>query len=93
MRLTSDGTAYCWGWNANGQLGRTANPDANPNVDAVNTPLRFAHLVAGGYHTCGVQTTGTLYCWGGNASGQLRDGTTVDRPAPVAVVGQTFQVP
>jgi alpha-tubulin suppressor-like RCC1 family protein len=28
-----------------------------------------------------------LYCWGKNASGQLGDGTTMDRTMPVAVSG------
>jgi alpha-tubulin suppressor-like RCC1 family protein len=42
---------------------------------------------AGGNHTCGRTTGGVTYCWGGNASGQLGDGSTTNRPAPVAVSG------
>ena len=29
-----------------------------------------------GYTTCGVQTNGTLWCWGDNQYGQLGQGTT-----------------
>lgn len=43
-------------------------------------------LTAGFAHSCAI-LSGTLECWGDNASGELGDGTTVDRLRPVAVTG------
>jgi alpha-tubulin suppressor-like RCC1 family protein len=40
-------------------------------------------------HTCAVSTAGRVWCWGFNASGQLGDGTTTTRDAPVLVAGIT----
>jgi alpha-tubulin suppressor-like RCC1 family protein len=52
----------------------------------------FRSVSAGTSHSCGLTTTGTAYCWGGGGSGQLGDGTTTNRPTPVAVAGGlTFQ--
>ena len=39
----------------------------------------------GQYHTCAVQSAGSLMCWGSNAYGQLGTGDTVDRLTPTAV--------
>jgi alpha-tubulin suppressor-like RCC1 family protein len=36
-------------------------------------------------HTCGITTDNRLYCWGKNDSGEVGDGTTIDRVRPVAV--------
>jgi alpha-tubulin suppressor-like RCC1 family protein len=47
----------------------------------------LTQVTRGGYHICGLADDGKAYCWGLNSTGQLGDGTTVDQPAPVAVVG------
>src|SRR4051812_44563845 len=50
-----------------------------------------AGAVAAGYsHTCTIRTDATLWCWGGNDSGQLGDGTTTGRTTPVRVGADTW---
>ena len=44
-------------------------------------------LSANGQHACAIRADGSLVCWGSNATGQLGDGTLVNRPQPAAVVG------
>jgi alpha-tubulin suppressor-like RCC1 family protein len=48
-------------------------------------PLESVVVDAGSGHTCRVAVDGTATCWGDNASGQLGDGSTIDRSAPAAV--------
>lgn len=44
-------------------------------------------LAAGASHACAILSNGSLRCWGSNEFGQLGDGTTVSRAAPVEVKG------
>ncbi|MFC1791569.1 RCC1 domain-containing protein, partial [Gemmatimonadota bacterium] len=39
----------------------------------------------GGGHTCAVTPDGEIYCWGGNGSGQLGDGSMADSHTPVRI--------
>lgn len=87
--LTGEGTAYCWGarQESHGQLGNSSAEGGSTRPVRVSTPLRFVQLAAGQVHTCGLAADGRAYCWGDNYWGQLGDGTTVDRAAPVPVQG------
>ncbi|MGQ0562697.1 MAG: RCC1 domain-containing protein [Gemmatimonadota bacterium] len=57
--------------------------DAGP--EPVSGALRFSELDAGYYHTCGLATSGRVYCWGNNGFGTLGDGTRTGRAAPAEV--------
>ena len=48
----------------------------------------FTQVSAGGYHTCGVRTDGTIACWGDNGSGQATPpaGTFTQVSANVALL-------
>ncbi len=51
------------------------------------SPLTFAALAAGVSHACGLTRGGQASCWGANGSGQLGDGSRLDRSVPVSVAG------
>ena len=77
--LKTDGTLWCWGW---GNGGPTPSQVASLGADVVEVSV-------GGGHTCARKGDGTLWCWGGNGEGQLGDGSTRYRDAPVQVTAAT----
>jgi alpha-tubulin suppressor-like RCC1 family protein len=70
---TFEGDVYCWGRNANGQLGDGTFDDALAPVRA-ELPGPATFLAAGSFHTCAALLDGEIYCWGRNAHGQLGNG-------------------
>ncbi len=87
-----DQSVWCWGGNANGELGQGdtavyAGPVKVKNLGSVN------RLAVGGAHTCAVNVNNDLYCWGRNASGQVGNGTVTPVLTPVLVLsGVTSKV-
>jgi alpha-tubulin suppressor-like RCC1 family protein len=78
--------AYCWGRNAEGQLGDGTNSGHLEPV-AVSDARQFRDVSAGRSHTCAVNPLNVTFCWGDNSIGQLGDNTTNPRVVPVRVVG------
>lgn len=68
--LTTDGRAYCWGWNRDDRLGVTGK-EASAVPVAVSGGLTFTSLSVGDDHTCGIASDGDVYCWGLNFNGSL----------------------
>jgi alpha-tubulin suppressor-like RCC1 family protein len=86
--ITVSGAAYCWGSDADGQLGDpsiTANESTTPVP--VSGGLAFAALSVGTTHVCGITTSSAAYCWGNNNYGQLGDGSTLASATPAPVTG------
>ncbi len=99
-RLTS-GSIQCWGTNESGQLG-DGSPTHSAScrrgstvVDCATAPVTVSTvddataLTVGGQFSCALRADGTVWCWGGNAFGQLGNGTLTDSNVPVQVAGVT----
>ena len=80
------GKLVCWGGNGQRQLGtgNTANSATPVEVDLGEGQTAVA-VGTGDNHTCAILEDGSLLCWGDNGYGQLGDGTTTNRSAPVSV--------
>lgn len=84
--LSVSRSAWCWGFNAQGQLG-DGTKDARATPAVVLFEHSFRSLVTLAVAACGLSDDGTAFCWGGNAYGQLGDGSLVQRSTPAAVAG------
>jgi alpha-tubulin suppressor-like RCC1 family protein/putative cell wall-binding protein len=82
--VITDGTARCWGYNFDGQLGDGSTVNSSTPVEVTGLS-DITQISAATTHTCARLADGTAYCWGFNWSGQLGDGTTTDSVTPVAV--------
>jgi len=88
--LRNNGSVICWGANDAGQIGTgAATATAQVPTPVVGLPAEVQAIAARGRHACALDEAGTVWCWGANDKGQLGDGTTIDRPSPIAVPGLT----
>jgi alpha-tubulin suppressor-like RCC1 family protein len=82
--LTSEGQAYCWGYDASGQLGDgaalTPPPNDQPIPIAIGGALRFSEISLAVGNSCGLTTSGTAYCWG--ATGGNTTASSLPRAVP-----------
>ncbi len=93
--LDTEGKAYCWGTNANGQIGDNTAIGKNTPVnisafgDITNKTLKAIYTIGDdtsqGRRTCALDTEGKAYCWGIGQGGQIGDGSNLDRLVPTAV--------
>lgn len=84
--IATNGNAYAWGYNANGQLGvGDVTPRSSPV--AILGGLKFLSLYGRGTSAVGLTTSGFAYAWGKNTDGELGVGDVTPRSSPVAVLG------
>ncbi len=93
--VATDGSAWCWGWDYDGELGRgRVGPTHNWSPGQVLAPgLVFASITAGAHHNCALTQAGAAWCWGGNSAGQLGDSTMGSASSPVQLpVGPFLEI-
>lgn len=88
VAITSDGTAYAWGKNDNGQLGVNDLVSRSSPV-AVVGGLKFKRIVCGRTLTLGLQfSDGQGYGWGDNSQGALGIGVVgTNKSSPTIMLG------
>lgn len=80
--LSSEGSAYCWGSNEEGQV---TGQGQFRVVPAVAGAVQFSSISSGRSHTCALTPNGTPYCWGSSGAGQT--GTSTGGSAPQQLPG------
>lgn len=85
--LTTTGGVKCWGNNWEGQVGDGTTTNKSTPVDVVGLDSGVTSIAVYGSHSCALTMSGETKCWGGNGAGELGDGTTVNKSAPVNVAG------
>ncbi len=95
IALKTDGTVWAWGLNGQGELGDgTTTFHTTPvQVKDFTDPTGYLHnivaIAAGANHNLAAKSDGTVWAWGYNSDGQLGDGSTTNRLAPVQVKDPT----
>jgi alpha-tubulin suppressor-like RCC1 family protein len=86
LALTSTGGVLAWGLNDHGQLGDGTSLTRDVPVPVSMPPgVTVTAVGAGAFHSLALTRSGQVLAWGQNASGELGDGTSIDRATPVAV--------
>ena len=79
------GALWCWGDNSFGQLAQAIGGSAPSPTRVTALGNEVIDVAIGQYHVCALKHDGTVWCWGGNSSGQIGDGTTTSRTSPTEV--------
>jgi alpha-tubulin suppressor-like RCC1 family protein len=76
IAILQDGAVWAWGNNDRGQLGVGTRIDADVPV-RVHVPnnVTFVKVNSGGFASYAIDSTGRLWAWGDNGSGQLGTGS------------------
>lgn len=85
LAVKTNGTLWTWGNGQFGQLGNGLFNSATPNVTQVGTATDWLSVSAGNRFSLAIKTTGTLWSWGLNNTGQLGINNLVDQNLPVQV--------
>jgi alpha-tubulin suppressor-like RCC1 family protein len=81
--LKNDGSVWCWGSNAYGQLGDgTVTDSATPVKVIIPIQYKVRAIASGSNHMCAVLVNGQVWCWGYNERSNLGDPTVSSKVCP-----------
>lgn len=82
--LKADGVVWCWGSNAQGQLGNGNTQMSATPIIVMTLPESSIAISAATWTTCSISTSRTVYCWGNGGTGS-------SSLTPIAVTGLSSQ--
>jgi alpha-tubulin suppressor-like RCC1 family protein len=85
LAIKTDGTLWSAGDDFAGELGQGASGFSQPTYTQIGTDTDWEIVECGDYHTIARKTTGALYGWGNNSSGELGLGDNSDRDVPTQI--------
>ncbi len=85
MAIKTDGTLWGWGWRGIGQIGDGVTGGIVQSPIQIGSAKDWQVIAAGGIYNVAIKSDGTLWAWGANSSGQLGDGTFVNKSAPIQI--------
>lgn len=84
MALKTDGTLWSWGSENFGELGNGGElNESRVGPSQIGTSNNWQSVKCGVQFSIALKTDGTLWSWGRNNTGQLGDGTTINRGIPI----------
>lgn len=85
--IQPDGSLYIWGRGSYGEYLNILPSGITTAISPVQIGTSSWSQVATGYGqgVLAIRTDGALFAWGGNSSGELGDGTTVNKSSPVQI--------
>ncbi|RJP61813.1 MAG: hypothetical protein C4543_02940, partial [Ignavibacteriales bacterium] len=91
--LTSEGRLFTWGYNGYGELGSDSLVSTNSPMDItsqfnLSNGEKIISFSLGAYHSAALTSNGRIFMWGMNSSGQLGDGTSIDKHEPIDITGK-----
>ena len=91
--LDSDGRVMCWGKGSDGQLGNSTSIRSLVPVlvleegeEGASPLMRIVQISAGAEHTCALQESGDVKCWGKGNDGRLGYGGSENKNFPIPVL-------
>lgn len=83
--ILSNGDIISWGRSYNEQIPGVEEYQFSPTVNPDISNIKF--LSSSSNHTLAVKDDGTVWAWGSNSSGQLGDGTLIEKLVPTQIEG------
>jgi alpha-tubulin suppressor-like RCC1 family protein len=85
MLEKSTGMIWCSGLNSSGQLG-DGSTNNKSSIVAILRSSSYTKIAIGNGRSHAIEgSTGMIYSWGSNSSGNLGDGTTIAKSSPVSI--------